>query len=116
MSGRLRVSPPMKTSQMWAVARVPFGADLEDVGDDADADAAVTSCKLFMTYTAMQLRDNELLDVMYEARKLAVTTVSGSVPVCLSPMSLTPECPCSDDPRGERRPHSLANGRVFLRD
>lgn len=30
-----------------------------------------------MTYTAMQLRDNELLDVMYEARKLAVTTVSG---------------------------------------
>lgn len=44
---------------------------------DAGADAAVTSCKLFMTYTAMQLRDNELLDVMYEARKLAVTTVSG---------------------------------------
>ncbi|GFZ47066.1 5,6-dihydropyrimidine amidohydrolase [Saitozyma sp. JCM 24511] len=34
----------------------------------------ITSCKLFMTYTAMQLRDNELLDVMYEARKLAVTT------------------------------------------
>lgn len=29
-----------------------------------------------MTYAALQLRDNELLDVMYEARKLAITTVS----------------------------------------
>lgn len=36
----------------------------------------VTSCKLFMTYAALQLRDNELLDVMYEARRLAITTVS----------------------------------------
>ncbi|EAL20006.1 hypothetical protein CNBF3330 [Cryptococcus deneoformans B-3501A] len=35
----------------------------------------ITSCKLFMTYAALQLRDNELLDVMYEARKLAITTM-----------------------------------------
>ena len=31
-----------------------------------------------MTYASMQLRDNELLDVMYETRKLAVTTVRGT--------------------------------------
>ncbi|XAO25004.1 dihydropyrimidinase [Cryptococcus bacillisporus CA1280] len=35
----------------------------------------ITSCKLFMTYAALQLRDNELLDVMYEARRLAITTM-----------------------------------------
>lgn len=37
---------------------------------------SVTSVKLFMTYAALQLRDHELLDVMYEARKLHITTVS----------------------------------------
>ncbi|WVQ80857.1 hypothetical protein IAT38_002964 [Cryptococcus sp. DSM 104549] len=35
----------------------------------------ITSCKLFMTYAVMQLRDNELLDVMYEARKNEITTM-----------------------------------------
>jgi hypothetical protein len=65
--------------------RVPPPPSCKVTKRDADADPAVTSCKLFMTYAAMQLRDNEILDVMYEARKLAVTTVSGSTPVRLFP-------------------------------
>jgi hypothetical protein len=30
-----------------------------------------------MTYAALQLSDYQLLDVMYEARKLSITTVGG---------------------------------------
>jgi hypothetical protein len=81
--------------------------------NDVYADAAVTSCKLFMTYTAMQLRDNELLDVMYEARKLAVTTVRGLASVSMTSNAADAGISHPDDPRGERRPHSLANRRVW---
>ncbi|WWC96579.1 dihydropyrimidinase [Kwoniella sp. B9012] len=38
-------------------------------------DWGITSCKLFMTYSSMQLSDNQLLDVMYETRKRFMTTM-----------------------------------------
>jgi dihydropyrimidinase len=38
-------------------------------------DWGITSCKLFMTYASLQLRDNELLDVMMVCRRNSVTTV-----------------------------------------
>ena len=36
----------------------------------------VTSCKLFLTYETMRLRDKELLDVMLAAKRVGMTTVS----------------------------------------
>lgn len=38
----------------------------------------ITSCKLFMTYESMRLRDSELLDVMLEARRNGIMTASVS--------------------------------------
>jgi dihydropyrimidinase len=37
--------------------------------------AGVTSCKLYMTYEALKLRDGELLDVMLATRKHNFTTM-----------------------------------------
>ena len=36
----------------------------------------ITSCKLFLTYETMRLRDKELLDVMLAAKRVGMTTVS----------------------------------------
>jgi dihydropyrimidinase len=35
----------------------------------------ITSVKLYMTYKPMRLRDYQILDVMYSARKLGITTM-----------------------------------------
>ena len=36
----------------------------------------ISSCKLFLTYETQRLTDAQLLDVMYEAKQNAMTTVS----------------------------------------
>lgn len=36
----------------------------------------ISSCKLFLTYETQRLTDSQLLDVMYEAKQNAMTTVS----------------------------------------
>jgi dihydropyrimidinase len=38
-------------------------------------DWGISSCKLFLTYDTQRLTDSQLLDVMFEARKNAITTV-----------------------------------------
>ena len=64
---------------------IDYGFHIIIVRDDQDVLEAempvlvetwgITSCKLFMTYASMALKDRQLLDVMLEARKNSITTV-----------------------------------------
>ena len=65
---------------------IDYGFHLIIVRDDEDVlrdelptvvnDWGVTSCKLFLTYETMRLRDKELLDVMLASKRIGMTTVS----------------------------------------
>jgi len=65
---------------------VDYGFHIIIVRNDADVlekempvlmnDWGISSCKLFLTYKTQRLTDSQLLDVMFAARKNAITTVS----------------------------------------